>query len=169
MRATLLAMCGVLGACGGHDPVAADAVGTGIDSPPPSCPAPFTEDAADHSSIAQVFASPSSARGTSILVLGMPDGAGGYASLNGLFSVTGLPPGKRMNLSLVMGTACTPACSPTVELRAGMHPNFALLGDDQSSGCRSSDSSSTTSAGELPLWALSTNDGPNYGYLIQIP
>ncbi|MDB4952768.1 MAG: hypothetical protein JWO36_337 [Myxococcales bacterium] len=169
MKAALVTLSVFINACGSHTQVAADAVGTGIDSAPPSCPTPVTEDTADHSTTPQMIASPSSVSGTTILVLGTPDGNGGYASLNGYFEITGLPASKAMNISLVMGTACTPACSTKVEMRAGYHPNIVLLGDNLAMGCNGSGSTATTTLGELQLLALSTNNGPDYAYLIQIP
>jgi hypothetical protein len=160
----------IVGACGGHGQVATDAYGTGTDAAPLTCPVPVTEDSADHSTVAleQLIVAPSSATGTTILVLGMLSGST-YASLNGYFKITGLPPSHTMNIFLVMGTACTPACSPMVELRAGFHPDIKLLGDDLMGGCTMSNWPSTDPQGELQLFATPTNDGPNYGYLIQIP
>jgi hypothetical protein len=160
----------VLGACPAHHQETPDASGTGIDAAPPTCPAPITEDSADHSTHTneQLIPAPSAASGSTILVLGMPD-AGGYASLTGYQKITGLPPNKEMNISLVMGTTCTPACSPMVEMLAGSHPNFVLLGDDYAGGCDMGGSTPTDPQGGLELYEASNNNGPNYGYLIQVP
>jgi hypothetical protein len=169
MRAAPLASL-LVAACGGNDPMDAPKMDAAIDAAPPACPSPVTEDTADNSAAAtaQMIASPSSAAGTSILLLGTPD-AGGYASLNGYFVISGLPATQPMNVFLVMGTDCTRACSPMVQLRAGIHPNVLLLGDDMAGGCAESGQAKTSFSGTLPLYAPSTNDGPNYGYLIQIP
>jgi hypothetical protein len=178
MRVASLAVGLVVGACSSHHPVAGDAFGTGIDSPPAGCPAPVTQDGSDNSSSTtpQLIPAPSSDSGTTILVLGTPD-AGGYASLHGYFKITGLPATKPMQLSLVMGTACVATCSTMVELRSGIHPDIAFLGDNQNGGCAQVGENSsgqpfrptTNPQGELPLYAPAENNGPNYGYLVEVP